>query len=307
MSTVITPFQGTDPFSTATFNNRISQINTGFSYISNPNLLDNWYFGNPVNQRGQTSYTGVGYGIDRWKILTDSATLAISNDGITLHRNGGDQWLLAEQMEPSIVTNFVGKHFTASVLTTQGLVVLDVPSAFTSETSVTDPKGVCVWVNTTGIVLFGTINDSMTLIAAKLELGSQQTLAHQDADGNWVLNEVPDYGEQLARCQRYALECALNGYVADAQIVGMGSSETASVAHIVIPTPNTMRTLPTITWHDLTLRQGGQYFTPTAISVWRISAIGVTMLVTCSGLTVGASCELRTSTNNGRAFLSADL
>ena len=52
MSTVITPFQGTDPFSTATFNNRISQINTGFSYISNPNLLDNWYFGNPVDQRG---------------------------------------------------------------------------------------------------------------------------------------------------------------------------------------------------------------------------------------------------------------
>ena len=52
MSTVITPFQGTDSFSTATFNNRISQINTGFSYISNPNLLDNWYFGNPVDQRG---------------------------------------------------------------------------------------------------------------------------------------------------------------------------------------------------------------------------------------------------------------
>ena len=26
-------------------------------YYSNPNLLDNWYFGNPVNQRGQTSYS----------------------------------------------------------------------------------------------------------------------------------------------------------------------------------------------------------------------------------------------------------
>ena len=41
------------------------------------------------------------------------------------------------------------------------------------------------------------------LVAIKLELGDQQTLAHQDADGNWVLNEIPDYGEQLARCQRY--------------------------------------------------------------------------------------------------------
>ena len=39
--------------------------------------------------------------------------------------------------------------------------------------------------------------------AMKNELGSQQTLAHQDTSGNWVLNEIPDYGEQLRRCQRY--------------------------------------------------------------------------------------------------------
>ena len=39
--------------------------------------------------------------------------------------------------------------------------------------------------------------------AIKLELGDTQTLAHQNADSNWVLNEIPDYGEQLARCQRY--------------------------------------------------------------------------------------------------------
>ena len=37
---------------------------------------------------------------------------------------------------------------------------------------------------------------------AKLELGSDQTIAHQE-NGEWVLNEIPDYGEQLARCQRY--------------------------------------------------------------------------------------------------------
>ena len=52
-------------------------------------------------------------------------------------------------------------------------------------------------------VWFRIYGDGSTYKAAKLELGSQQTLAHQDADGNWVLNEIPDYGEQLARCQRY--------------------------------------------------------------------------------------------------------
>ena len=31
----------------------------------NPNLLDNWYFGRPVNQRGQTEYSGDKYTVDR--------------------------------------------------------------------------------------------------------------------------------------------------------------------------------------------------------------------------------------------------
>ena len=40
--------------------------------------------------------------------------------------------------------------------------------------------------------------------AIKLELGSQQTLAHQDAAGNWVLNDPPpDKALELLKCQRY--------------------------------------------------------------------------------------------------------
>lgn len=43
------------------------------------NLLDNSDFTNPVNQRGQTSYAGSGYSIDRWKSWVDSNTLTIGN------------------------------------------------------------------------------------------------------------------------------------------------------------------------------------------------------------------------------------
>ena len=44
--------------------------------------------------------------------------------------------------------------------------------------------------------------------AAKLELGSQQTLAHQDAAGNWVLNDPPpDKTLELLKCQWYQ-QCA---------------------------------------------------------------------------------------------------
>ena len=38
------------------------------------------------------------------------------------------------------------------------------------------------------------------IYAIKLERGGVQTLAHQDSSGNWVLNEVPDYGEELLKC-----------------------------------------------------------------------------------------------------------
>jgi hypothetical protein len=41
----------------------------------------------------------------------------------------------------------------------------------------------------------------MTLVAAKVEIGDTQTLAHQDANGNWILNEIPNYNEQSFLCQ----------------------------------------------------------------------------------------------------------
>ena len=57
--------------------------------------------------------------------------------------------------------------------------------------------------NMARIIYIGNDTPEITIKAAKLELGSQQALAHQDTNGNWVLNEIPDYGEQLAKCQRY--------------------------------------------------------------------------------------------------------
>ena len=47
-------------------------------------------------------------------------------------------------------------------------------------------------------------NKQYTVAAAKLELGDAQTLAKQDENGNWVLNDPPpDFGQELAKCQRY--------------------------------------------------------------------------------------------------------
>ena len=45
----------------------IGDIETGNGKAVAYNLLDNSYFVNPINQRGQSSYSGTGYAIDRWR------------------------------------------------------------------------------------------------------------------------------------------------------------------------------------------------------------------------------------------------
>lgn len=48
-----------------------------------------------------------------------------------------------------------------------------------------------------------TLSGSATMRACKLEVSDHQTLAHQDADGNWVLNDIPDPDMELLKCQKY--------------------------------------------------------------------------------------------------------
>ena len=174
--------------------------------LSNPNLLDNWYFGNPVNQRGQTSYTDSGYGIDRW-------ALAVSGPGSFL-LHGSDNYsadvkgTFYQRIENKRF--IVGAKYTLSVL--RGLITS--PTLYHETFTLTESVGWKSRFNVNGGT-FGFYYDSntsdiqfdfdndKTIIAVKLELGSQQTLAHQDENGVWQLNETPDYGEQLARCQRY--------------------------------------------------------------------------------------------------------
>ena len=158
------------------------------AFPCNPNLLDNWYFGNPVNQRGASGTISTeGYFFDRWKLVSGSVT--INSGGIVL--NG----TIAQVLEYA-----AGQTVTATVLTPDG--VTDVTPVYDDETKT-----------------FTVTTQGKTIRAVKLELGSQQTLAHQE-NGVWVLNEIPDYGEQLRRCQRYYFVPAhINGLIAGGKCV----------------------------------------------------------------------------------------
>lgn len=172
---------------------------------ANTNLLDNWYFANPVNQRGQAEYTAEGYTIDRWK-KNPNGKLIIASDGITLNAVGVSANTIVDS---PIEYDLIGKQITVSALTAEGqlLANTDIPTDTTAAT-------VFAYLDIGGKGLAGLVvngaekfmriranpGNSISIVAVKLELGTQQTLARKDAAGKWVLNELPNYHEQLLRC-----------------------------------------------------------------------------------------------------------
>lgn len=180
----------------------------------NRNLLDNWYFGNPVNQRDVSgTISSAGYFLDRWKLVSGSVT--INTDGITL--NG--------TMQQVLETAPVGT-VTASALTQAG--VGEVVPTYNSATKT-------VTVTAAG----------KKLVAVKLELGSQQTLAHQ-VGGAWVLSEMPDYGEELTKCMRY-LQIITTPYDTSGNGVAIGYANNTVDLWVPIPLAVPMRISPTPT------------------------------------------------------------
>lgn len=179
---------------------------------SGENLLDNWYFADPINQRGATEKTDFGYFIDRWLVNTTTASLV---NGLVIAPTSYSNNLL-QYIEPEVWDALVGKTVTLSFLVSEISGVWNIASHNTVIGTVSEPSVASVTytipdgiADSNKFVAFcGGAGTSVTLKAAKLELGTHQTLAHQDADGNWVLNDPPPNKQQeLAKCQRYFRKC----------------------------------------------------------------------------------------------------
>lgn len=205
-----------------------AQKNIGVTWPCNPNLLDNWYFLNPVNQRGRTSYTRQDYTIDRWyhRDGNSTGTVTLTDSGITLSRTDtSGAGARAFNMRVDNLEQLLGKTVTISALVAENThaanevrISLDAADSveFNSKPLVRaypPTTNSTILVTGTGTiptsttypalnfgVFSGTVPGTVTILAVKLELGTGQTLAHQDAEGNWVLNEIPDYHTELLKC-----------------------------------------------------------------------------------------------------------
>lgn len=280
----------------------LAQVNIGVTWPCRPNLLDNWYFGNPVNQRGQTSWSNLNqswmFTVDRWKCLKGNVTVADGAVTFTSNTETGYKRFL-QKLE---ITMRAGTTYTLSVFCNvksySGTVSIALSnSSYTllktgdiSKTgeqvltatfkAKTDNVNICAEV-----IAYNSANDyiDVDLYAVKLELGSTQTLAHQDADGNWVLNEIPNYGEQLVRCQRYyqILE-GKSDTVSNYFATGFANNTTDFWVNIPLSTP--MRAIPTVSASDAALFKVGKLAS---------SAVAATKVTGGWGIRAGSNCAMR--------------
>lgn len=201
------------------------------------NLLDNWYFVHPINQRGissQNPWPSNAYGIDRWTLYGSNVSL---ENGYIYFPAGV---VPTQVLDPSLYNSLAGKVATFSYLMNDGNLVTGTATITNGATTlfVNNSEGQS-YINAEGGLQFYR-NAEFGCIAVKLELGSQQTLAYQDEEGNWQLFETPDYGEELAKCQRYYLPIDNRG-----RFPAIFSSPSTTL-QVFVPTPVTMRVNPTV-------------------------------------------------------------
>ena len=336
-------------------------ISGAVKYRTNPNLLDNWFFGRPVNQKkgyyipagvkyntlswteaGTTDkaypvigyigqdplitvngtnyivgksvqvpgYCTAGYTVDRWRTGYDGTfTVNVSDAGVSLVSGNDGSWKnLYETIETSKL--IVGRTYTFSFLAEDNggvrqVYIPDYGSVFDGD------KGLYtitfVAKETTRNQDFGiqtNVGKTSIPIAAKLELGDTQTLAHQDSSGNWVLNEIPDFGEQLRRCQWYHREIERSNY----GMFALGMSTSATEIDFIIPLNPPMRVAPSVSFEGSFATNGVSFNSISSLGVVESYPDEITLRATGSGFVRGEERTLQVSSAaTSKIIISADL
>ena len=245
----------------ATVGPELASLKTSLSSYVRPNLLDNWYFVGggsqagfgrfPINQRRQTSYTpGAGdITVDRWTHYnTSSVSLANENyiqitsssaGFIFIQDLAGYKELAGKTVTATALFNGVSNGTAGVRLIISGTVYS--PSADLSTGGLsTVTHSVPSDVTSISVNIRLSANTTAQLVAVKLEIGDTQTLAHFNGT-NWVVNEVPDYTEELLKCQEYYIHAAIKSTAFAGVITSDGTG-----FRFFIPLPVMMRSKPTV-------------------------------------------------------------
>lgn len=226
------------------------------------NLLDNSDFTNPVNQRGETSYTAEGYTIDRWRLWGSDNAVTV-NDGYVSVTGVMQQYI--ETYDPEMT-------YTLAACNTEGEVFC-VSGAFGDEAARAD------W----GELAYST---DYSLANVALRTGDWVWVAVYE--GEFTAETLPPYvpkgyTAELLECQRYAYKPPEKS-----THVFPGYCASTSTAYFRVQTPVPMRASPTLIIAEpgnvQVFRHNGTVVA-TAVTLYSFERDSVVIRATVSGMT----------------------
>ena len=254
------------------------------SLVSKENLLINWDFTNPVNQRGQTTYTNSTstyiYTIDRWRLKNGTVNLNVN--GIEFIKTVEEKRALLGQVTAEY-SGIEGNPLTFSAIINNELYTLNINSGWTFPSSGSTALGNTIASENMTMYVYArndkrvevqfyvastvSINTSFTIEKCKLELGTISTLENSAPQNN---------DEELMKCYRYYQKTPINNRYSGVGITMAAYSKIRLEPFKIYP----MRIVPTITIFNVT--------SPDYNEVGTITATGSADKITgCSAVAYG--------------------
>lgn len=224
----------------------LNRLSDNVSQLSNPNLLINGDF--RVNQRGQSSYTGNTYSVDRWLGFA-GATVSPTTSGIQIS-GLASYGMISQYIED--YSKFANTTLTLSVKINNisystGVIGISIYDGVSATTTVINSGSSGVFTATK------TINANPTQLRIRILYNNATNVSDVNATIEYAKLEVGSvatpfsprpYTEELALCQRYYLKYSPSNSYA---MLGTGIVFSSSAIVIGVSLPVTLRTPPTIT------------------------------------------------------------
>lgn len=251
---------------------------------TNQNLLHNWDFRNPVNQRAVSGEISTGsYFYDRW--IRNDGTVTTSAAYLTI----GASAIIEQRIEGNLLA---GRTVTVSVMV--GGIVYSGTGTFP-----TSAGTVSVTITGWGTATLGFASGYMYVLLSPAAASNVQAVKLESGEYSTLISDPPvDYGAELFKCFRFAINL-------DVQFFGYGYTTSTTAAQLYLPLPTPMRGVPTFSTTAMTLRYNASTLAGT-ITNSSVRASGIRLSVTGTNFTANHTVAAYFTTA-GACFASADL
>lgn len=177
---------------------QITSNDEDIAVLSNPNLLINGEFRNPINQRSKIEYvSGIDvYTIDRWRFyisdISNSITVNLTNEGITIKNSNDVEGGIFQLIEYPIREGTkltVSAKVDGEIRSLTGIYTTVAVTEIKDDFKIGFNKHISGYLH---VVLYCQNSNAHTVEWVKLEIGDKATSFYPRS-----------YGEELLLCQRY--------------------------------------------------------------------------------------------------------